>query len=178
MKYSSKLIKMFAVLWAVLLFLILPQPCYANPINPGFPLYTSNYWVFLWIVCPLIESVIIVSILKYRFSFPGLPLRPFLLTFLLNFISLPISQVFSSALLGQLRAHYVVFLIELFVVVFEFLILNWLFSSLYKRGAITNAVTLGGTLLITLVANLASFLVGFAFYYYWPAPFSPFPHYP
>jgi hypothetical protein len=177
MKTTTNYIKVIAILIPLVVFFCLAQPCYANPIDPNNHVRFGPPPFVLWIISPLVEALLIIIILKWRFTNHKPFLRPFLIIYLLNFITLPITQVLASFLVSFLFKEKYLFLVysaEIFPIITEFIVLFWLFQSLYRRGSISKTITPENTLIITLIANLATFLIGFAFYRYFPSFYTSF----
>jgi hypothetical protein len=167
MNITFKIIKCSVALLPLLLLFCLPLPCYANPITvirTGSP----YLWLLLWVISPLIEATIIIVLLWRRFTNSKAIIITFLLIVLLNAITFLITQIIANFLLLNLL-HYTVYLAEAFPLVTEFLILLWLFKSLYRHGNISEKITVKHTILLVLMTNVVTFAIGFGLYKYFPA---------
>jgi hypothetical protein len=168
---------LFRVLLAFLLLFIIyssiPQPCFANPINPDFPYRLGVEPFGLWLLSPLVEALFIIIILLKRFTNYKAGIGTFLLIYLLNLITLPITQLLASFIFTSV-SHPLSYLAELFPLVVEFYFLKKIFNSLFKHGRIKTPVTVKQTILITLAANALTFILGLLFYRYFPALLNPY----
>jgi hypothetical protein len=177
MKIKLLNVLLLAGLFSILSILTIAEPCYANPVVViGSSYSTDMFWV-LWIICPLIEALIITLLLKLRFKYPGKPLKPFLIITLLNLITIPITSILGMLLvlliydLSKASFHSIyqfAYIAELFPLIVEFFVLRWLFANFNKQGFLSKPVKDGYTFLLTLGVNIITFLLGFIFYNYWP----------
>ncbi len=163
---ASKYIKLSAVLLPVLFLLLFPKPCNANVIIPFYSPF--HPWGMLWLISPLIEATAIILVLRRKFVNLKAQLGMFGLIVLLNLITIPITSFLGGFLFGDVRG--LAFLAELFPLISEFLVVFWLFSIFYKRGIISERVTAKFIFFLIFAVNLATFLVGFAIYDYYPLP--------
>ncbi len=160
-----------AFLLALFVILGWPQPCLANPIPFG-KYYTSDIApVYLWLLSPLLEVLVILLVLRRKFSNKEALVRPALLIFLLNFITLPVTQYIAGWLFNSV-SHTAIYAAELVPLVVESVFLKLIFDSLYKRGSIKAPISLKHTILIALLANIATFILGLLFYRYFPSLYS------
>jgi hypothetical protein len=159
----------------LILFLLFSQPCAANPINPDFPISgRGNIVLVLWILCPLIEASLIIYILRRILAGRNAKVIAFIFIFLLNQITILATWHFGMKLLHSAN-HNSVYLAELIPLSSEFVILLGFFYVLYKLHITSEPVKPGRMFLIVFAVNLATFLVGLAFYRYWPTPYTPYP---
>ena len=173
-KTRSRL-KLLALLLPLILFLLFSAPCAANPINPDFPLSNrGDLFLLLWLICPLIEASVVISILWRRFTSGKAKIVSFVLIYILNLVTIPITALLAHPLLQKDNPNRV-YLAEWFPLVAEFLALWLLFTVLRKRGSLAAPVKPFHIFLLTFGVNLLTFLVGFFFYRYWPSPATPYP---
>ena len=163
---ASKYIKLFAVLLPVYFFLLFPKTCYANVIVPFYS--PSQPWGMLWLISPLIEATAIVFVLKRKFVNLKAQLGMFGLIVLLNLITIPITSFLGGFLYHDGQGF--VFIAELFPLIAEFLVIFWLFNIFYKRGITTERITAKFIFFLIFAVNLATYLVGYAIYDYYPLP--------
>jgi hypothetical protein len=173
MNEPNRYIKLFIVLVPLLAIFISPQPLYANPIDPDFPFKVGPMGLIpvLWTLSSIIEALLIVFILRRRFANFRARIRPFLFIVLLNFVTILITQILGTLLFQVNKGLF--YLAELFPLIIEFLVLKWLFSYLHRRGNISETVTTGFTLFLTVVANALTFGLGFLFFHYFPSIYNP-----
>jgi hypothetical protein len=166
-----------AIIALVILFW-LAQPCYANPINPNFPVTTNfNVDFLLWLICPLVEAAIITSFIKSRFTNPRALTISFIIIAIMNWITIPITQIFARDLLSNYFefhtiSYYVIYLAEVFPLITESVVLILIFHSFSKR-LFSKPISIDVILLLVLIANIVTFFIGFIFYRYYPAPYNP-----
>jgi hypothetical protein len=157
-------------------FWLFSTVCAANPINPDFPVTTSDYAFFLlWLVCPAIEAAVILFVLRRRLVKQAARVWAFLSIYFLNLFSIFVTELLGIRLFKMSEHttfHGTVYLAELFPLIFEFLMLWWMFSSFYKRGYLQERVTPLQTFLLVFAVNLLTFLIGVAFITYWPSWFT------
>ena len=154
-----------------LLPLLFLEPSYANPINPDFPIVGSGpFTLIVWILSSLIEAAIIVFLLRRKLLNSRARTGMFLLIVLLNLITIVVTWIIGMQLLTPEHPN-AVYLAELFPLIFEFLALLGLFS-IFKHRNILDRVTPGYTLFLNLAANLVTFILGLAFFQYWPTPYN------
>ncbi len=176
-----KIIHIIIILATLGLLLIITQPCYANPIDPYSPIKMSPPYT-LWLISPAIETVFIVCIFRFRLARWKSLIWPAIAIYFLNLITLPITQYMAHELFtwNQPLYHYnygLVYLAELFPLIVEFVVLWLMTRALNNSWHISTAITPELTALVVLGANLVTFILGFAFYYYFPTPYNPAPHY-
>jgi hypothetical protein len=165
----------FKVLTVLLLILAavfcLPQPCSANPI-PLTGYYVSDITpVYLWLLSPLVEVVVILLVLRRNFSNKQALVRPALLIYLLNLITLPVTQYLAGWLFNSV-CYTAIYAAEMLPLVVESIFLKLIFNALYKRGSLKAPVSLKRTILITLLANVVTFVLGVLFFHYFPTIYS------
>lgn len=124
------------------------------------------------LVLTLLTAFVVTIIVKYPviYQMLGRPIQARLKLFLcvasINLITNPALQsAFLSidpALITSLNSPWpLIFPIEFLVVVVEFGLFLWAFRWLYRRGVLTESISLKRTFVISLTVNLASFGLGF-----------------
>ncbi len=166
MRKSLRLILALAPLLA-----LAASPCYANPLNPDFPISRDGPSTLLFYLCPVIEAVIILFIFRGRFVSFIRMVAPFLLIVLLNFVTILATLRWASDLL-QPEHTRLVYLAEILPLVVEPLALMALFYILYRMHVTSRPASVWRILLAVLLANVVTFLLGLAFYEFWPAPYN------
>jgi hypothetical protein len=175
MPKSLKSLRLPVLLLVVSTIILLPQPISANPINPDFPITgRGDFVIIIWLVSALVEASIIIFALRHRFASVKARIKPFISVMVLNLITIPITMMLGNRLLKS-DAHNTVYLAEIFPLVVEFLALLGLFAFLYKRKVIAKPPAPVNIFYLTFAANLVTFLLGLAFFHYWPTPFNPYP---
>ena len=111
-------------------------------------------------------TVIIEYLVVYFFLRPFLrsKLKLFLWILLVNAITNPVFQIVAVLLIPTL---IILLLLEILVVIVEFNILKWILGRMLRSGDLTEPLSSQRIFVISLTANLASFLVGYnwiAFY--------------
>jgi hypothetical protein len=176
MKLFLKYLKPLMIPSLLLVLLLIAQPCYGNPIavDSGYNCQPIGaLWILLWIISPFIEAVIITLWLRSRFTSVIAVVKLFLGIVILNLLTIPITQLLGTFLFHNVM-HYSVYLAEIFPVVVEFLVLLWLFKSQIRHGNINGPVTAKQAFVLSLLANFITFLIGFGFYRFFPAPCTTF----
>jgi hypothetical protein len=169
MKIAFRTLSIFVLILAAVF--CLPAPCSANPI-PMVGYYTSDIPpVYLWLLSPLVEVLVILLVLWRSFSNRQALVRPALLIYLLNFITLPATQYLAIWLFNYVH-HTAIYAAELLPLAVESVFLKLIFNSLYKRGSLKAPVSLKRTILIALLANTVTFILGVLFYHYFPTTYS------
>ena len=163
-----KLIRYYPIYYIVILIiswqLFTPLPCYANPVVPRdrFQIWNPDTILYLWTLCPLIEALVIVFWLRNRFTSPGAAILPFILIVLLNLLTVPATQILAAILYGQGNL-YKMYLAELLPLAVESAALFWFFKHLRWNGNISKPVSLKLTLLLVLIVNAITLLIGLIF---------------
>jgi hypothetical protein len=170
-------IALFMLLVVTFVILGCPQPCLANPLPIEPPEFTQNINpVYLQLLSPLVEAVAVVLILawKFKLNLKKASLGVFVLVYILNIVTLPITQYLASYLFNDVN-HTAIYLAELFPLVVESIFLKLIFNSLYKHNNIVKPVTVKQTILVCLTVNALTFILGLLFYRYFPTWLNPNP---
>jgi hypothetical protein len=169
MKIAFRALTIFVLILAAVF--CLPPPCSANPI-PMVGYYTTDIPpAYLWLLSPLVEVLVILLLLWRCFSNRKALVRPALLIYLLNLITLPVTQYLAGWLFNSI-SHAAIYAAELLPLVVESVFLKLIFNSLYKRGSLKAPVSLKRTILITILANAVTFILGVLFYHYFPTAYN------
>jgi hypothetical protein len=141
-----------------------PPIAFYKEVSPGdylvacYPLFAETY-----LVTVLVEYVAVYWLLG-RPAAARMSLLLYLL--LINLLTNPVAQLGmlflgDPVLMGsRALAQGMDCVIELTVVVVEFGLMKWIFSRMYRNGLLAQPITALRTLVMALVANLASFAVG------------------
>jgi len=79
------------------LFLLFSVSIAANPINPDFPATgREELFLLLWIICLLIESLVIITVLWRSFTSAKAKIVSFVLIYILNLVT-----IFSTTILAH-----------------------------------------------------------------------------
>ena len=98
--------------------------------------------------------------------------RPFFWVLVVNLITNPAAVLISlfiadPVILGSgVLATKLLCIIEFLVVMVEFVILKWAFGKMYRQGILEKPITIKRTLIISLLANMASFLIGWLVFFF------------
>ncbi len=123
------------------------------------------------LVCMMLGAYVITVIVEYPVIhlMLGRPaearLKLFLCVALINLITNPAVQMallytFPALITYPIPSLFMIFPIEFVVVIVEFGFFLWAFRGLYRGGELTEPVSAKRTFLISLAANLASFVFG------------------
>jgi hypothetical protein len=151
----------YTVLFFACFFIILSEPCYANPIAYN-PMYEISWTAFaiLLIAAPFVEAWIIVSISRDKVRLKQKLSRLFWVLFLINVITFIATQVLAYYIATSAGIAPVGYLAEILPLVVEYLILRWLFTKLHQNGMFPNPFSNKKVIQITLRANLVTFIAG------------------
>jgi hypothetical protein len=168
-----------AMILVFLLLIGLTYPCYANPINPDFPYYNPHpgVYVVLWVVCSVIESAIIIYVLRNKFFRRLSLIFTFVVIVILNLITMFFTSLLGDRLFFGSNHPNFVYLAELLPLIVESLVLILLFKFLHEYGTIVEPISTKSLLLLVLVVNIVTFLVGLSFFRCFPASYSPIPNF-
>lgn len=134
------------------------EPAYANVIFPPHMLVALTLWVYP--LSALIEAVAITLFLRRYFAGNhGLRLS-FSVVFLLNLITLLITNMLGMGLMGLGDSSNAFFLAEIFPLVSEYYLLTWLFRRWLKQRIMLKPVKPATVRLLVLVLNAVTFGLG------------------
>jgi hypothetical protein len=156
-----------------LLFIVLmpAEHCSANPIDPNFPITSSEpARIILIFLCPIIEAGLITFLLRRFFIKTRWKVITFIFIFLFNLITVVITWGIGNQLLNS-EVHNTVYFAEFFPLIVEPLVLLLYFRILYKAGKLTERLKVKYIILLVIAANILTFLLGLIFFQYWPTPF-------
>lgn len=159
------------VMTLLFLTLVPAEHCYANPINPDFPITSSDpARIILIFLCPLIEAGLITFLVRRFFIKTKWKVNTFIFLFFFNLITVIITWFIGSELLHS-EVHNRVYLAEFFPLIIEPPVLLLYFWMLYKAGKLTERIKAKYIILLVIAANILTFLLGLLFFQYWPTPF-------
>jgi hypothetical protein len=98
--------------------------------------------------------------------------RLFFWVLVVNLITNP-AAVLGSLFVGdpvifgsEILADSLLYIIEFLVVAVEFVFLRWAFGQMYRQGILDKPITAKRTLIISILANLASFFIGWLVFFF------------
>jgi hypothetical protein len=169
--FYQRNLKTLAILTLLFLVLAPAEHCYANPIDPNFPITTSEpARIILIFLCPIIEAGIITFVLRHYFINTKWKVSTFIIIFFFNIITVVITWGIGNELLYS-DVHNTVYFAEFFPLIFEPLILLLYFWILFKTGKLTERLKVKYVVLLVIGVNVLTFLLGLIFFRYWPTPF-------
>jgi hypothetical protein len=157
-----------------LLFLVLipAKHCYANPIDPNFPVTSSEpERLILIFLCPLIEAGLITFLLRQFITETRWKFFTFIILFFFNIVTVVITWGIGNQLLYS-GVPNTVYLSEFFPLIVEPLVLLLYFWILYKTGKLTERLKVKYIIFLVIAVNILTFLLGLLFFQYWPTPFN------
>jgi hypothetical protein len=135
-----------------------PEPAHANVIFPPQMLAALTLWVYP--LSALIEAVALTFFLRrYFVGNHGLRLS-FSVIFLLNLVTLLITNMLGFGLMGLSDSSNTFFLAEIFPLVSEYYLLTWLFRRWLKQSIMLKPVKPAVVRLLVLVLNAVTFGLG------------------
>lgn len=156
------------------LFLVLApaEHCYANPIDPNFPITSSDpARIILIFLCPVIEAGLITFLLRLFFVKTRWKVITFIFLFFFNIVTVVITWGIGNQLLYS-GAPNTVYLAEFLPLIVEPLVLLLYFWILYKAGKLTERLKTNYIILLVIASNIITFLLGLIFFQYWPTPYN------
>ena len=169
--YNSGKLKTSFFLALLFLLLVPSSHCFANPIDPNFPITSSEpARTILIILCPIIEAGIITFMLRRLFIKTRWKVITFISIFFFNIITVVITWGIGNELLYS-DVHNTVYLAEFFPLIVEPLVLLLYFWILFKTRKLTEQLKVKYVILLVLAVNILTFLLGLLFFQYWPTPF-------
>ncbi len=169
--FYQRNLKTLAILTLLFLVLMPDKHCYANPIDPNFPITSSeparSILIFL---CPLIEAGLITFFLRRFFTKTRWKVITFIFLFFFNIITVVITWGIGNQLLES-EFHSTVYFAEFFPLIIEPLVLLLYFWILYKARKLTEQLKVKYIVFLVIAVNIVTFLLGLLFFQYWPTPF-------
>ena len=173
-KTSQYLRHIMTLFLMTFLFLVLSpaEHCYANPIDPDFPITSSDpARIILLFMCPIIEAGLITFLLRRFFIKTGWKVITFILLFFLNIVTVVITWGIGNQLLYS-GVPNTVYFAEFIPLIVEPLVLLLYFWILYKAGKLTERLKANYIILLVIAFNILTFLLGLIFFQYWPTPYN------
>lgn len=159
MKFRDNLVRLLtgAVVCGLGL-LAYPEPAHANVIFPPQMLAALTLWIYP--LSALIEALLITFILRRYFSEHRWLQLALLVIFLLNLVTLAITNLLGMGLMGLTNSPNAFFLAEIFPLVSEYYLLTWLFRRWLRQGIMLKPVKPATIRLLVLAVNAVTFGLG------------------